>query len=541
MAALITRIAPSRRVAGPIGSFDEWASMFGLDLPLLLQTTMGKQEETADNSFYGLVTGTYLRNSVVFSSLAIRARLFSEARFQFQQLRGGKPGALFGTPALGILENPEPGKTTRDLLAGLILDADLGGNGFLLRRTSAIRRLRPDWMTIVYGSQGRATDLGSWDPDAEVIGYVYQPGGPSGGEQPIIFMPEEICHFTPTKDPLARNRGISLMTAGLREVLADNAATTHKLAFFQNAATPNLALKFPPSMTKDQALEWIELFEQEHRGATRAFRTMYLGSGVEATAVGLSFAEMDYAKIQGRAETRIAMLSGMHPVVVALSEGLQGSSLNSGNFSSAARLVADATLHPLWGEVAGDVGRIVPPPAASRMWYDPRDIPFLREDLKDQATITKDNASTIGQLVKDGFTAESAVDAVVANDMSLLEHSGRLSVQLQDTSAPEGLPVAARRATTDFWAIDQPLARLGTILAGQQLPPDHPLVTTFPSLFEAEPQLASSTRRIDLDRQQILKTRERLQLAGRPAGYLSLARELNVSRDTIRRRLSVRT
>jgi hypothetical protein len=53
----------------------------------------------------------------------------------------------------------------------------------------------------------------------------------------------------------------------VREVLADNAATTHKLSFLTQAATPNLALKFPPTMSKDKALEWIELFEQEHRGA----------------------------------------------------------------------------------------------------------------------------------------------------------------------------------------------------------------------------------------------------------------------------------
>jgi hypothetical protein len=546
MAALIEELAPRQRGAGPISSFDDWVGLWGLDsLPLMLQTTMGRQEEPSDGTFFGLVTSAYLRNSVVFASLAIRARLFSEARFQFQQMRRGRPGALFGTPELGILENPEPGKTTRDMLQGAILDADLGGNGILLGRPDAVRRLRPDWITIAYGSKGRATELGAWDPDAEVIGYGYYPGGMASGVSPITFLPEEIAHFTPTKDPLARNRGISLLTAGLREVLADNASTTHKLAFFQNAATPNLALKFPPGMSKDKALEWIELFEQEHKGASKAFKTIFLGAGVEPTPVGLNFQQMDYAKIQGRAETRIAMLTGMHPVVVALSEGLQGSSLNAGNFNSAARLVGDATLRPLWGEIAGDLQRIVPPPPGSRLWYDDRDIPFLREDVKDQAEIVQKNAATIGQLIKDGFTAASAVEYVTSGgDGGVLEHTGLTSVQLQAPLTPGATPPpapAAFEATRDFWAIDDPFARLGTILAGQTVPPNHPLLATFPSLFQpVETQLQLTTRggSIDLTAEQVLATRRNLEAAGRDAGYDSLASELGVSRDTIRRRLA---
>jgi hypothetical protein len=550
MAALIEELAPPRRGAGPISSFDDWAGLWGLDsLPLMLQTTMPRQEEASDGSFFGLVTSAYLRNSVVFSSLAIRARLFSEARFQFQQLRRGRPGALFGTADLGILENPEPGKTTRDLLAGAILDADLGGNGVLLGRSDAIRRLRPDWVTIAYGSKGRATDLGSWDPDAEVIGFGYYPGGMASGASPITFLPEEIAHFTPTKDPLARNRGISLLTAGLREVLADNASTSHKLAFFTNAATPNLALKFPPGMSKDKALEWIELFEQEHRGASKAFKTIFLGAGVEPTPVGLNFQQMDYAKIQGRAETRIAALTGMHPVVVALSEGLQGNTLGGGNaYGNAARLVGNTTLRPLWGEIAGDLQRIVPAPPGARLWYDDRDIPFLREDVKDQATIVQLNATTIGQLIKDGFTAASAVEYIASGgDEGVLQHTGMVSVQLQPPGsqlAGQPVPPAAFEATRDFWAIDEPFARLGTIVAGQSIPPNHPLLATFPSLFkavEAPAQLTTRGGSIDLDAAQILATRQNLKAAGRDAGYDSLARELGVSRDTIRRRLAATT
>ncbi|MCC6619480.1 MAG: phage portal protein [Chloroflexi bacterium] len=536
MAALIESLSPvsRQRRAGPINSFDDWVGLWGLEsLPSMLQTTMPVQEERNDGSFASLVTGAYLRNSVVFACLAVRARLFSTARFQFQQLRAGRPGNLFGTPELARLEFPEPGKTTSDLLSSLILDADLGGHGIALGRRDATRRLRPDWVTIAYGSKGRSTELGSWDPDAEIIGFTYYPGGPTSGSQPVHFLPEEIAHFTPTKDPLARNRGISLLTAGLREVLADNASTTYKLSFFENAATPNLALKFPPAMNKEKALEWIELFEQEHRGATKAFKTIFLGAGVEAVPVGTNFKELDFATVQGRAETRIAMLTGMHPVVVALSEGLQGSSLNSGNFGQAIRLVAGAALHPLWEDVAGSMQTIMPPPAGTRLWYDVRDVPLLREEAKDRADTINTKATAMRTLADGGWDPDSVVAAVEAEDFGLLRHSGKLSVQLQEPGAAPAsaaAPPAAFRVRQDFWSVDDPLRALGTIHAGGTYTGDHPLVMHFPSMFE---QVATSERLVTWA--QVHQAREQLRAQGTQYGDDAVGALLNVSASTVKR------
>jgi len=535
MAALIERLAPrSTQASGPVRSFDEWVSLMGLaSLPGMLQTTMPVQEERNDGSFASLVAGAYLRNSVVFACLAVRARLFGTARFQFQQMRNGRPGALFGTPDLALLERPEPGKTTSDLLQSAILDADLGGHGILLGRRDAIRRLRPDWVTIAYGSKGRSTELGSWDPDAEIIGFSYYPGGPMSGAKPVNFLPEEIAHFVPTKDPLARNRGISLLSAGLREVMADNASTSYKLAFFENAATPNLALKFPSGMSKEKALEWIELFEQEHRGATNAFKTVFLGGGVETTPVGLDFQEIDFAKVQGRAETRIAMLTGMHPVVVALSEGLQGSSLNSGNFGQAIRLVAGAALHPLWEDMAGSVTTIMPPPTGSRLWYDVRDVPLLREEAKDRADTINTKATAMRTLADGGWDPDSVVAAVETEDFGLLRHSGKLSVQLQEPGAAPAAsaPAATYRARKDFWPVDDPLAALGTIAAGSTFAADHPLVCAIPSMFD----LVEPSERV-VTREEVYQARAQLQAAGKPYGDAAVGVLLSVSASTVKRR-----
>jgi hypothetical protein len=106
--------------------------------------------------------------------------------------------------------------------------------------------------------------------------------------------------------------------------------------------------------------------------------------------------------------------------------------LNAGNFGSAARLVADRTLRPLWRNVAGSLSNIVPPPPASELWYDARDISFLQEDRKDAANIQFTKAQTIRQHVEAGFEPQSAIAAVAAEDETLLVHTGLTSVQLQE-------------------------------------------------------------------------------------------------------------
>ncbi len=295
-------------------------------------------------------------------------------------------------------------------------------------------------------------------------------------------------------------------------------------------------------MSPDDAEEWIELMEQDHKGVLNAYKTIYFGGGVDATAVGLNFQQMDFSALQGKAETRIAALTGMHPVVVALSEGLAGSSLNAGNFGSAARLVGDATLRPLWRNVAGSFETIVPPPPASRLWYDDRDIAFLREDVTDQAEIISKNAQAIRTLTDGGYTPASVIDYVSSGDESRLVHSGLLSVQLQPpgTVLPGGSAMAARGA---FWPSSGAFSTMGTVPRGTSFPADHPLVREFPSMFElAAPATEENpaTKKADIrivTRGSVEVTRQRLIAAGQPSGYDSIAREMNVSRDTVRRRL----
>jgi hypothetical protein len=66
---------------------------------------------------------------------------------------------------------------------------------------------------------------------------------------------------------------------------------------------------------------------------------------------------------------------------------LAGSSLNEGNFKAARRLYVDGTLRPLWHNAAGSLAPLVDVPSDAELWYDARDIAYLRDDNRDAAEI----------------------------------------------------------------------------------------------------------------------------------------------------------
>lgn len=430
-------ITPEESRSFPAISLEDWIELFQFD-GNLYQTWGSLPDDEATSDIEGVARHIYARNGVVAACLFIRMAVFSEARFRYRRFVDGKPGELFGTPTLRRLERPWPRAHTGKLLTRMINDADLAGNSFTaLRQGPRLKRMRPDWTFVVMGIPEEVTaeevdefDLSN-DLDGEVVAYGYVPGGLHSGRTPQVLLPEEVAHFAPIPDPLSSWRGMSWLEPILREVRADNQATEHKAKFFQNAATPNLVVKLDISDLEDFQT-WVEQFEASHEGVRNAYKTLFFGAGAETTIVGSSFKEMDFRALTGVAENRIAMAGGVPPTILGTSEGLQGSSLNAGNYGQVRRRFADMTMRPLWRDACGALEHLAPPPAGAELWYDPSDIPFLQEDEKDAADIRKMDAQTITTLIyQAGFKPESVVEAVTASDLTRLEHSGLPSVQLQ--------------------------------------------------------------------------------------------------------------
>lgn len=436
-------------------AFDDWLSYFtfqGQQYTMGLgQGTLAQKREEIGADFAGYVQGAYKSNGVVFACILARMLLFSEARFQFRQLRSGRPGDLFGTAALAPLESPGLNKTTGDLLAEALVDADLAGNWYGLRQRNTIRRLRPDWVTIVMGSPNDP-DVTAWDLNSDLLGYIYQPGGPGSGRPSVPLFAEDVAHFAPIKDPTAVYRGMSWLTPIVTEIQADQSATTHKLKFFEHGATPNVIVSLDPNVSHEAFEKWIAIFEARYgKGATDAYATWYLGGGAKADVVGSSLREISFKETQGAGELRIAMAAGVPAPILGAAGGMETAPYSAYPF--ARRRMADLTMRPLWRNMAGSLASIIQVPRGAELWYDDRDIAFLKEDVKDAAEVTKLGAETLKALTEAGYEPDASVEAILAGDFARLKgkHTGLTSVQLlppgkgnelPDKDAPKQLPPA---------------------------------------------------------------------------------------------------
>lgn len=413
-------------------SLAEWAQYFsfnGLSYPILGGSLSQRPEEVM-RDFSGYVEGVYRRNGIVFACMEVRRRLFSEARLQFQRVRNGQPGDLYGTQSLAALEVPWPGGSTRDLLSRMIQDVDLGGNFFAVRHPGGLWRLRPDWVTVVSGSPRPDADANAHD--TQVIGYVYQPGGPGGGSDPVAFRPETVAHWMPTPDPAHRFLGMSWLTPIIREILADGAATQHKLKFFEQGATPNLVMQMDPEINPESFQRYVELFRENEEGVDNAYRTLFT-TAAQVQVVGKDLQQIDFKVTQGAGETRIAAAAGVAPIVAGLSEGLQAATYS--NYGQARRHVADGTLRPLWGSACEALNHVVTGAGGDRLWYDDRQISFLQEDQKDAAVIQQTKAITARELITAGYDPDTVAAFIQSDDWSTLAHTGLTSVQLQPPGA----------------------------------------------------------------------------------------------------------
>lgn len=404
--------------------------------------------------FERYVQNVYQRNGVVFACIAARAAVFSQARFLWRGYEDGRPSDLMHNDTLGILEEPWPNGSTNDLLTLMETDVSLAGNcyGTIVDDQDGrrMRRLRPDWVTIVTGTRTGDPRVANQQYDARLLAYVYTPPSKAGAAtdytavdytDPAIFTPDQVFHYTEMPDPLHNWRGMSWITPVVREVQGDLASTEHKLRFFDNGAMPAIAVRYDKGIEPDVFEQFVEQFNKSYGGSANAYKALHLGGGSDVTPLTMDFKALDFTAVQGVSETRIAAAAGVPASIVGISAGLEGSSLNAGNFNAARRIFVDGRIRSLWAKAAPALESILPRPGdGSRLWYDDRDIPFLRADAMEEANTRRADAVSIKQLVDAGFHPDAAVAAVTAGDLRKLkgQHSGLYSVQLQPLSQSQG-------------------------------------------------------------------------------------------------------
>jgi Phage portal protein len=417
-------------------SIVDWAKMFR---PGAQVSYNGNRYQAFQVDQTAVPAATYYdSNSVVFACEANRLLLFSEARFQYQRMRNGRPGDLFGDEKLARIEEPWPGASTRDLLVQAELDVATCGNSYWVRDEAGFLRLEPSKVKLF--TQGvYDNDVTGFQVGERLLAYAYM----VERDRAVLFNPEEVGHYKPY--PLRQNRflGMSWLSPCLPDIDADVALTEHKRTAVHNGAQLGYVISVDPTLSDEQFEFAVESYRRQHEGPENAGKTLFISGGTDVKTVGQTFEDLSMKATQGAGETRIAACAGVPPVIVGLSEGL--SSATYSNYAQARRRLVDGTMRPLWGFFAASMQSLFDVPSDARLWYDDRDIPFLREDVKDQAEILTADAGTLVNLVSGGFDPDAAIDAVKSGDLSRLagKHSGLYSVQLQ----PPGLATGQQELT----------------------------------------------------------------------------------------------
>ena len=422
-----------------------WWDVVGDGWPVF-GTNLAGDRLVVSPDFMGIVESAIKRNPIVFSAMTARMHLFSEARFKFRGVdaKTGRPSALFGTPELAPLEKPWQNATTGDLLSiaeGMVSGA---GNYFSTRIGDQIKTLRPDYCTLIIDTSGD-DPLGPWSPEAEVLGLAYMAPGRA---EPRFFLPEEFCHYMPIPDPSVPWRGMSWITPVIEEILADRQMTQHKRKFLEVGGAPAYAVKVPAENLQ-KFDEWVDKYEERREGKHgNPYRTLFLAAAADLVPLGSNLQEIEFAKTQASGEVRIAAAARVHPALLGLAAGLQGSALNAGNLKEIRRIFASLTMRPLWRNFAGSMATLINVPPGAELWYDDRDIPALQEDETERAEAMQTQAQTIFTLVQAGYEPDAAVAAVTSGDLGGLQgsHSGMTSVQLQPPSDPASMNGRARHA-----------------------------------------------------------------------------------------------
>ena len=368
-------------------------------------------------------------DAVVFSAITSRMLLLSEGEFQYQRRNDRQ---LFGDQNLGILEHPfGPVSTSSELIARAEQDTSVAGNAYIWAVPGAgedeqrLVRLRPDWTTII-SELVRVPGGGSY---RRRLGYWVEPPRSAMGEGQGEFYPsEEVAHWAPIPDPNASFRGMSWLTPVYRDINADSGMVAFKVKYMENAATPNMILRYPVKLHPGTIDSVRERMAARYGGVDNAFKTLVLDQGADLTVVGSNLEQLDFANVAQAGAERILSAAKIPPLVVGL-EPVKGAGKS---YESVMRHFADTWARPTWRSLCGALEAVVPglPRPGVRLWIDTNDIAALQDGEQVRAQVTLIRAQALLALQQAGYTADSAVTAVEAGDMS----------QLVPASVPPGLP-----------------------------------------------------------------------------------------------------
>lgn len=246
-------------------------------------------------------------------------------------------------PLTALLKRPNPYYGGRLLWRATAMSYNLDGNAYWIKWRGAGGRGVP--AAIYYEPHYTIRPRGSKD---ELVSYyeVWR----DGRWQPIPK--ESVVHFRNGLDPRNPMKGISLLSAALREVFTDNQAGLYSAAMMRNLGVPPLIISPKPgeviSDPQEVKTKFVEKTTGEHRG-----EPLVLGDPVDIQMLSFPPSNMDTRDNRKISEERISALLGVPAIVAGLGAGLERSTF--ANMAEAREMAYESNIIPTLNQWADDM------------------------------------------------------------------------------------------------------------------------------------------------------------------------------------------
>ena len=398
--------------------------------------------------------------SVVFSAMVVRIMVFAEAELVLQ---AKDDKHTYTNQSLSLLQEPWPDAGTAELLARMELDVGIAGNAYTWAPPGedVLTRLRPDWTTIV----SELVDVAGGGQYRRKIGYWWEPPRSVIGQGSGFFIPaDEVAHWAPLPDPNANFRGMSWLTPVYREIQGDSGMTEYKVRYLDNAASPNLLIKYPQKLHPGTVDSIRERVRARYGGVSNAFKTLVLDQGADATVIGNSLVQMDFSNVQSAGSDRILAASSVPGVLVGL-EPLRGAGRG---FEESIQKFGSMWARPSWRSACKALEKFVPDlPGGARLWYDTSGIAMLQDSemSRGQAALVRSQAILTARQA--GATFDSAVAAVNSGDVTQLQFDPNAPLpQAPGSNQQHMLPQSQPGATAEPLPATLPRLATGSVSPG---------------------------------------------------------------------------
>jgi len=253
------------------------------------------------------------------------------------------------------------------------------------------------------------------------LGYFWEPPKTALDQGAGFMVPADECvHWAPVPDPQADFRGMSPLTPVYRDVLGDDGLVQHKVRYLQNAASPNLLIKYSQKLQPGTVDAIRERVHARYGSANNAFKTLVLDQGADATVIGNSLSQMDFSSVSAAGTERILAACEVPGVLVGL-EPLRGAGKG---YEESVAAFANLWARPRWRSACGALEQLLDVPAGNRLWFDTSDIAALQDGEMERGQTALVRGQALLALVQAGYTHESAVVAVESGDLSKLQAGG---------------------------------------------------------------------------------------------------------------------